>query len=51
MESKGPGRRGKAHYQTKTRTTSQKGNYTFIVGSLLVIAFVVPMAQLFAGRR
>ena len=51
MESKGPGRRGKANYQTKTRTTSQKGNYTFIVGSLLVIAFVVPMAQLFAGRR
>ena len=51
MERKGPGRRGKANYQTKTRTTSKKANYTFIVGSLLVIAFVVPMAQLFAGRR
>ena len=51
MQKKGPGRRGQANFQTKKQTTKKKANYTFIVGSLLVIAFVVPMAQLFAGQR
>lgn len=37
-----------SNYKTKEETESKRGQFTFVVGGLLVIAFVVPMAQYYA---
>ena len=37
-----------SNFKTKEETEEKRGQFTLVVGGLLVIAFVVPMAQYYA---
>ena len=37
-----------SNFKTKEETAEKRGQFTLVVGGLLVIAFVVPMAQYYA---
>ena len=37
-----------SNYKSKQETEDKRGQFTLVVGGLLVIAFVVPMAQYYA---
>ena len=37
-----------SNFKTKEETESKRGQFSLVVGGLLVIAFVVPMAQYYA---
>ena len=37
-----------SNFKTKEETEEKRGQFTTVVGGLLVIAFVVPMAQYYA---
>jgi hypothetical protein len=37
-----------SNFKTKEQTAEKRDQFTFVVGGLLVIAFVVPMAQYYA---